>query len=60
MKKKKYPKISPKFLRDHKEEPGGVLLDYDVYLFILEEIDGLEKKLEKLRKKNEILEKNHE
>ena len=48
MKKKKYPRIAPKYRLDKNGKRKEVYLEYDVFISIFEEISDLEKKIEKL------------
>ena len=51
MKKQKYPKIEPQFLKNKNGNPVKVLLPYDVYESIFDEIADLEKSIKLLQKK---------
>lgn len=51
VKKKKYPKISPLYVKNNKGKTVEVLLKYDVYESIFEEISDLKKQLTELKKK---------
>ena len=44
-KKKQYPPIKPKFLKNSQGKVTHVYLDYDVYTSIFDEIKELEKEL---------------
>lgn len=50
VKKKKYPKINPSFIEDHKGKIVEVSLPYKVYESIFEEMDDLKKKVAALKK----------
>jgi hypothetical protein len=52
LKKKKYPKIEPKFLKDKHGNRVAVCLNIDVYESIFEEIEDLQKRLIQLKKIN--------
>ena len=52
VKKKKYPKIIPKYLKNKQGKSIAVYLDYDVYTSIFQEIDDLKQEAKELKKKS--------
>lgn len=52
IKKKKYPKINPLFVKDQKGEKVEVILKYNVYESIIDEMNDLKKKISALKKKS--------
>jgi hypothetical protein len=52
IKKKKYPKIEPHFVKDQAGKDIEVLLNYDVYNSISQEIRDIKKHITALKKKS--------
>ena len=51
-KKKNFPKISPQIVKDEKGKAVSIILKYDVYSSILNEMDYLKSNIERLKKQS--------